>query len=165
MYSNLFGFLDIHNLIYARQFRLCKGHSTIHALLNITKRIRKCLDKGEFACGVFVDLQKAFDHKILLSKLDHYGVHGCCNDWFRSYLSDRLQFVSIGTPTLILSQLNTVSHKALCWVLCYFLSISMIFIGLSNTLKLFTLLTILIFCIFQRPLRPFAQRLTLTSES
>ena len=98
MYSRLIAFLDSHNLIYARQFGFRKGHSTVHALIDITERIRKCLDKGEFAGGVFVDLQKAFDtvdHKILLSKLEHYGIRGCCNDWFRSYLSERLQFVTI----------------------------------------------------------------------
>ena len=34
-------------------------------------------------------------HNILLEKLDHYGIRGISNDWFRSYLSDRSQFVSI----------------------------------------------------------------------
>ena len=46
----------------------------------------------------FFDLEKAFDtvsHDILLEKLDHYGIRGISNDWFRSYLSDRSQFVSI----------------------------------------------------------------------
>ena len=32
---------------------------------------------------------------ILLTQLEHYGVRGLANDWFKSYLSDRKQFVSI----------------------------------------------------------------------
>ena len=46
----------------------------------------------------FRDLEKAFNtvsHDILLKKLIHFGVRGIANDWFRSYLSDRTQFVSI----------------------------------------------------------------------
>ena len=92
MHLRLIGFLEGQNLIYARQFGFRKGHSTVHALIDIVERVRKCLDNGEFACGVFVDLQKAFDtvdHKILIFKLDHYGIRGCCSDWFKSYLSDR----------------------------------------------------------------------------
>ena len=46
----------------------------------------------------FYRLRKSTDtvsHNMLLEKLDHYGIRGISNDWFRSYLSDRLQFVSI----------------------------------------------------------------------
>ena len=32
-----------------------------HALINITENIRKALDDGKIGCGIFVDLQKAFD--------------------------------------------------------------------------------------------------------
>ena len=48
--------------------------------------------------GVFVDLQKAFDtvdHQILLAKLNHYGICGVSNDWFKSYMSNCNQYVSI----------------------------------------------------------------------
>ena len=45
----------------------------------------KALDNGNFVCGIFVDLQKAFDtvdHGIKLSKLCHYRIHGLANKWF-----------------------------------------------------------------------------------
>ena len=67
-------------------------------MVNITKNIRKALDGGNIGCGVFVDLQNAFDtvdHQILLTKLNHYGIHGVSNDCFKSYLSNRNQYVSI----------------------------------------------------------------------
>ena len=53
----------------------------------MTQQIKDVIDKGNIAVGVFVDFQKAFDtvsHKILLQKLDHYGVRGAANDWFSS---------------------------------------------------------------------------------
>ena len=43
-------------------------------------------------------MQKTFDtvdHKILLHKLEYYEIRGICKDWFKFYLSDRKQFVSI----------------------------------------------------------------------
>ena len=69
------------------QFGFRKKHSTNHAQVEITENIRKALDVNKFACIVFVDFQKAFDtvnHDILINKLDHYGVRGIENNWFRS---------------------------------------------------------------------------------
>ena len=45
-----------------------------------------------------MELQKAFDtvdHQILSAKLNHYWIRGVSNDWFKSYLSNRSQYVSI----------------------------------------------------------------------
>ena len=46
----------------------------------------------------FCGLEKAFDtldQQILLAKLNHYGIRGVSNDWFKSYLSNRSQYESI----------------------------------------------------------------------
>ena len=89
MFSRIIKFLETSHCIYPLQFGFRKHHSTNDTLVNITENIRSALDKSQFACGVFVDLQKAFDtvdHVILLKKLEHYGIRGIGNSWFRSYL-------------------------------------------------------------------------------
>ena len=83
MYKRLYIFLNNKNIIYNLQFGFRQQYSTSHALINITEIIRKALDDGNTGCGVFVDLQKAFDtvdHQILLAKLSHYGIRGVSND-------------------------------------------------------------------------------------
>ena len=46
----------------------------------------------------FIGLKKAFDtvdHEILLKKLWHDGIRGIANYWFKSHLTNRVQYVSI----------------------------------------------------------------------
>ena len=57
--------------------------------MSLTEAVRDTLDNKRFSCGIFIDLQKAFDtvnHSILLSKIEHYRVRGCALEWFKSYL-------------------------------------------------------------------------------
>ena len=73
-----------------------------HALLAANNEILSALSKKQIALLLFIDFSKAFDmvdHDILLDKLEHYGIRGMANIWFRSYLSDRKQFVSITNET------------------------------------------------------------------
>ena len=98
MYSRIFKFLNDNNSIYPLQFGFRQKFSTTHALISVTEDIRKNIGEGNIGCSIFVDLQKAFDtveHDILLAKLEHYGIRGLANEWFRSYLSNRKQYVSI----------------------------------------------------------------------
>ena len=97
MHKRLYNFLEEHNILYQNQFGFRKNNSTSYTLAEITDNIKKSIDTGKYGCGIFIDLRKAFDtvnHKILLLKLEHYGIRGSMLKWFQSYLSDRKQYVS-----------------------------------------------------------------------
>ena len=110
MHKRLINFFESKKLLYPLQFGFRTNHSTEISLLHIIERIQKSLDNGQVACGIFLDLQKAFDtvdHSILLAKLRYYGIRGKVYDWFKSFLSDRSQYVSIGN---VKSDVSFVIH-------------------------------------------------------
>ena len=96
MHKRLYEFLEHNNILFENQFGFRKNNSTVYALMEITERIKESIDNGKFGCGIFIDLKKAFDtvnHKILLTKLEHYGVRDVLLNWFESYLTGRKQYV------------------------------------------------------------------------
>ena len=98
MYTRLYKFLDKFKCLFKKQFGFRNFHSTNHALASITEEIKQALGKGKFACGVFLDIQKAFDtvnHNISIAKFNYYGIRGITLDWFQSYLTNRKQQTSI----------------------------------------------------------------------
>ena len=89
MYKRLYTFLNSNNIIYNLQFGFRQQYSTSQALINIMENIRKALDDRNVGCGVFVDLQKAFDtldHQMLL--VEFQMIREVSNDWLKSYLSN-----------------------------------------------------------------------------
>ena len=67
-------------------------------MTDITNRIQEACHSGQCACGIYVDFTKVSDtvnHNILPNKLAHYGVTGIENNWFKTYLTNREQHVTV----------------------------------------------------------------------
>jgi len=79
--------------------------------MEVIDNIYQHRDAHEFALGVYLDLQKAFDavnHEVLLYKLNNFGIRGVVRKWFKNYLSGRKQFASIAG---VYSEIKTISTR------------------------------------------------------
>ena len=110
VHHQLHSFLSEHKLLNLYQCGFRRNHSTELAAIAFLDYIRCGMDLGLLTGAVFIDLRKAFDsvdHEILISKLESYGLRDIELDWFRNYLTDRKQLVSLGKeisdPCLITS--------------------------------------------------------------
>ena len=98
VYKRLYHFLDLNEILYNNQYGFKNNHSAIHALIDKTEKIRNPLDNKNYPCGVFIDLEKAFDtvnNTILLDKLKYYDARGIMNASFKSFLEHRFQYTNI----------------------------------------------------------------------
>ena len=112
MYNRLCKYLTDNSTVYKKQFGFQEGHSTEHAIVQLVDQITNSLESKQYTLSVFVDLFKAFDtvnHKILMSKLENYGIRGKTLLWFISYLTNRTQFIKY-------NNLNTIFQKIVCGV-------------------------------------------------
>lgn len=94
--KRLVNYLFKFNLFSSCQHGFLPGRNTDSALYSLLQEIYSCLDKRIPCIGLSLDMTKAFDsvnHEILLHKLNRYGIRGVCNEWCRSFLSDRTQVV------------------------------------------------------------------------
>lgn len=99
VYKQLINFIEKHDILFQFQFGFRKGRSTAQAITEITDNLRRAIDNNLYTCGIFLDFSKAFDtvnHKILIHKLNSYGIRGLPLAWFTSYLTNRQQYVALG---------------------------------------------------------------------
>ena len=97
MYTAVCYYLTINNLIYSNQSGFRSEFGTEAAVAFIVDSLLLNLDKNLINGMVLVDYKKAFDmidHCILLDKLGAYYLDQSLLDWFKSYLSDRKQYVN-----------------------------------------------------------------------
>ena len=102
IYKRFVKFFDDKNILSKHQFGFRKSFSTGLAVAEIYEKLLSNLDQNKSTCAIFLDLAKAFDtvdHKILLSKLEKSGIRGVALEMMKSYLSNRKQFVQLGTSS------------------------------------------------------------------
>ena len=100
MFTKIMSFLNSQKILYKNQYGFRPKHSTIHPLIHL---LNKCAEAAnsqpkKLTMSIFCDLSKAFDvisHKILIKKLEYYGIRGIVKNWLINYLSDRTQYVEI----------------------------------------------------------------------
>lgn len=98
MKSRLVDHLSCRDIINSRQFGYRQGIGTSEAMNTLVEDLLRELNFKKRVAGLFLDLSSAFDtvdHDILLAKLEHYGIRNQAHNLFRSYLSNRRQFVEI----------------------------------------------------------------------
>ena len=97
MYNRVYSHLDSKGFLNEKRFGLQRNNLTEHAIIQLARDITGSFEKGEYTLGVFIDLSIAFDtvdHQILIRKLQYYGTDDTALEWFKSYLSNRKQYIS-----------------------------------------------------------------------
>ena len=80
----------------SNQFGFRSGHC--HRSSCLVESIQNAIEQRKTTSGVNLNLSIAFDtvnYDILISKLEHYGIRGIPLQWFKTYLSNRLQYVQL----------------------------------------------------------------------
>jgi hypothetical protein len=94
MQIRLLKYLTDNNILVKEQYRFRTNLKTDNAIYHLTNEILNALNSNLSIGGIFCNLEKSFDcvnHKILLTKLEFYGITGNHYKLYKSYLMDRYQ--------------------------------------------------------------------------
>ena len=97
LHNQLVTFLELHGVLSKQQFGFRKKHSTSHAVNCLHEKLINNFENGDMSAVLFIDLKSAFDTidiDILLKKMEHYGLRNNVLNLFKSYLTDRKQYVN-----------------------------------------------------------------------
>ena len=90
--------LTVNKLLSEAQHGFRKGRSCLTNILETLELWTEILDEGNCIDVAYLDFRKAFDlvsHKLLIHKMEKYGIEGQILKWVRNWLQDRTQKVVI----------------------------------------------------------------------
>lgn len=100
IYIRFIKYLNKFQVIRPCQYGFLPSSSTEKAIYNSITDILSALDSNKKVSCLYFDLTRAFDtvdYRLLLDKLNSYGIRGIANKLIESYLSNRTQVVTINT--------------------------------------------------------------------
>ena len=95
IYNQLYDYFNNNNLLAGQQYVFRAHHSTDVKLVDY---INIQMDNGKIPVNIYLDLSKAFDtldFKILLKKLEYYGIIGSAYNLLENYQVKREQYVNL----------------------------------------------------------------------
>ena len=111
-------FFNKQSALLTTQDRFRANHLTSHALTEVLTLLHDNINDENYTALMLLDLLKAFDtvnHKTLLTKLEHYGIHGPALRFFASFLTNRYQRVSLENHQSNLKKINYGVPQVLYW--------------------------------------------------
>ena len=96
----MINFLNLHNILYSKQFGFRNNHSTALALIHLINNISSAIDRTETTLGIFLDFSRAFDtinHEMLCRKVQRYDIRDTASEWIKNYVEDWTQVVQFGS--------------------------------------------------------------------
>ena len=114
IYNKIMKCLTTNDILFKHQYGFRQKHSTIDPVIHLLNHFAEANNAipSKYTLATFSDLSKAFDtisHKILLHKLNTYGIRQVANKWIESYLHNRSQHVEINSH-----EFPKAAHKVWC---------------------------------------------------
>jgi len=98
IHSAIINHLSANKILCDAQHGFRKSRSCDTQLILTINDLAKGLEDKEQTDLILLDFSKAFDkvsHRLLLQKMEHYGVHGATLNWVKDFLSQRTQQVLV----------------------------------------------------------------------